>query len=51
MTQHRLTPYQSQYYAWLLTRRAASDTVESLASTLVDSQSDLNPHPVEATLL
>ncbi len=50
MTQQQLTPYQSQYYAWLLTRRAASDTVESLASTLVDSQVDLNPHQVEAAL-
>ncbi|MDO9225503.1 MAG: SNF2-related protein [Pseudomonadota bacterium] len=50
MTQQRLTPYQSQYYAWLLTRRAASDSVESLASTLVDSQVDLNPHQVEAAL-
>lgn len=50
MTQQLLTPYQSQYYAWLLTRRAASDTVESLASTLVDSQVDLNPHQVEAAL-
>lgn len=51
MANHRrLTPYQSQYYAWLLTRRAASDTVESLASTLVDSQVDLNPHQVEAAL-
>ena len=49
-TQQLLTPYQSQYYAWLLTRRAASDTVESLASTLVDSQVDLNPHQVEAAL-
>ena len=50
MTQQLLTPYQSQYYAWLLTRRAASDSVESLASTLVDSQVDLNPHQVEAAL-
>lgn len=50
MTQQPLTPYLSQYYAWLLTRRAASDTVESLASTLVDSQVDLNPHQVEAAL-
>jgi ERCC4-related helicase len=49
-TQQLLTPYQSQYYAWLLTRRAASDTVESLASTLVNSQVDLNPHQVEAAL-
>lgn len=45
-----LTPYQSQYVAWLLTRRAASDSVESLASTLVDSQVDLNPHQVDAAL-
>lgn len=50
MTQQLLTPHQSQYIAWLLTRRAAGDTVESLASTLVDSQVDLNPHQVEAAL-
>jgi len=50
VTHQLLTPYQGQYYAWLLTRRAASDTVESLASTLVDSQVDLNPHQVEAAL-
>lgn len=50
MTQQLLTPYQSQYYAWLLTCRAASDTVESLASALVDSQVDLNPHQIEAAL-
>ncbi|MCX7239033.1 MAG: SNF2-related protein [Burkholderiales bacterium] len=48
--QQLLTQHQSQYYAWLLTRRAAGDTVESLASTLVDSQVDLNPHQVEAAL-
>ncbi len=48
--QPSLNPHQCQYYAWLLTRRAASDTVESLASTLVDSQVDLNPHQVEAAL-
>ena len=45
-----LTPHQAQYFAWLLTRRAASDSVESLASTLVDSQVDLNPHQVDAAL-
>lgn len=50
MSQSHLTKYQSQYYAWLLTRRAASDSVESLASTLVDSQVDLNPHQVDAAL-
>jgi ERCC4-related helicase len=45
-----LTPYQTQYLAWQLTRRGAGDSVESLASTLVDSQVDLNPHQVEAAL-
>ncbi len=44
------TEHQRQYYAWLLTRRAAGDSVESLASTLVDSQVDLNPHQVDAAL-
>lgn len=41
MTQYVLTQYLSPYYAWLLTRRTASDTVESLATTLADSQVDL----------
>jgi superfamily II DNA or RNA helicase len=45
-----LTPHQSQYAAWLLTRRAAGGSVESLASTLVDAEVDLNPHQVEAAL-
>lgn len=36
--QQPLTPYQSLYYAWLLTRRAAGDFHQSLDSTLVDSQ-------------
>jgi SNF2 family DNA or RNA helicase len=48
--QQLLTQHQGLYYAWLLTRRAAGDTVESLASTLVDAQVDLNPHQVEAAL-
>ena len=48
--QARLTNQQSQFYAWLLTRRAAGDTVESLASTFVDAKVDLNPHQVEAAL-
>jgi ERCC4-related helicase len=51
LTTHQLlTPHQSQYFAWLLTRRAAGDSVESLASTLVDAQVDLNPDQVDAAL-
>ena len=40
----------SQYIAWQLTRQAGDGSVESLASTLVDSQVDLNPHQVDAAL-
>lgn len=45
-----LTRYQSRFFAWQLTRRAASDSMESFASTLVDAQVDLNPHQVDAAL-
>ena len=45
-----MTAYQSQFFAWELTRRAAGDSVASLGSTLVDAQVDLNPHQVEAAL-
>ena len=41
MTTSLITPHQSQFYAWQLTRRAASDSVEALASTLVNSQVDV----------
>lgn len=44
------TAYQSQFFAWELTRRAANNSVESLGSTLVDAQVDINPHQVEAAL-
>ena len=47
---HPITLQQSQYLAWQLTRRAASDSIESLAATLVDAQVDLNPHQVDAAL-
>ena len=44
------SPHQTQFFAWELTRRANADSVESLGSTLVDAQVDLNPHQVEAAL-
>ena len=44
------TPYQSQYIAWLLSRRVGVGSADMLATTLVDAQVDLNPHQVEAAL-
>lgn len=45
-----LTPHQSQYIAWLLSKQTASSSVEDFAATLVDAQVDLNPHQVDAAL-
>ena len=46
----QLTPYHAQYFSYELAKRSASDSVQKLASTLVDAQVDLNPHQVEAAL-
>ncbi len=45
-----LTPYQAKFFAYSLTRRCASDSLEKLSSTLSNAQVDLNPHQVEAAL-
>ncbi len=44
------TPYHAKYIAYELTKRSSSDSMQKLASTLVDAQVDLNPHQVEAAL-
>lgn len=46
----QLTDYHAKYFAYELTKRCASDSVEKLAGALVDAQVDLNPHQVEAAL-
>ena len=45
-----LTPYHAKYFAYELTKKSSSDSIQKLASTLVDAQVDLNPHQVEAAL-
>src|SRR5690606_35313229 len=44
------TDYHAKYYAYELTKRCPSDSMEKLASALVDAQVDLNPHQIEAAL-
>jgi SNF2 family DNA or RNA helicase len=46
----QLTDFHAKYFAYDLTRRHASDSVEKLAHVLADAQVDLNPHQVEAAL-
>ena len=45
-----ITPYHAKYFAYELTKRSSSDSMQKLASALVDAQVDLNPHQVEAAL-
>ena len=45
-----LTAYHTKYFAHELTKRCPSDSIEKLASALVDAQVDLNPHQIEAAL-
>lgn len=44
------TPYQSQYWAHLLTLKGSSDSVSNLARSIANARVDLNPHQVEASL-
>lgn len=46
----QLTDYHAKYFAYELTKRCSSDSVEKLAPVLADAQVDLNPHQVEAAL-
>ncbi len=45
-----ITPYQTQYFAWQLTRRLSSDDEDKLTGAIMDAQIDLNPHQVDAAL-
>ena len=45
-----LTDYHSKYFAYELTKRCPSDSLEKLAGALADAQVDLNPHQMEAAL-
>ncbi|MEW6305020.1 MAG: SNF2-related protein [Verrucomicrobiota bacterium] len=46
----RLTDYHAKYYAYELTKRCPSDSLEKLAGAVASAQVDLNPHQVDAAL-
>ena len=46
----KLTDYHSKYFAYELTKRCSSDSMEKLAASLADAQVDLNPHQIDAAL-
>ncbi len=45
-----LTDYHAKYFAYELTKRCPSDSIEKLAGAVASAQVDLNPHQVDAAL-
>lgn len=45
-----LTDFHAKYFAYELTKRCASDSLEKLAGAVASAQVDLNPHQVDAAL-
>ena len=45
-----ITDYQAKYFAYELTKRSPSDSMEKLAGAVASAQVDLNPHQVDAAL-
>lgn len=45
-----ITDCHAKYFAYELTKRCASDSLEKLSSALSNAQVDLNPHQIEAAL-
>ncbi len=45
-----LTDYHAKYFAYELTKRSASDSVDKLVGAVAGAQVDLNPHQVDAAL-
>lgn len=44
------TDYHAKYYAYDLTKRCASDSIEKFVSTLSEAKVQLNPHQIDAAL-
>src|SRR5215203_2559341 len=45
-----ITDYHAKYFAYELTKRYPSDSLEKLAGAVASAQVDLNPHQVDAAL-
>jgi SNF2 family DNA or RNA helicase len=45
-----ITKYHAKYFAYELTKKCPSDSIQKLMVSLADAQVDLNPHQVDAAL-
>ena len=48
--QKRLSPYHVAFFAYDLTKRSATGSLDRLTTALADAQVDLNPHQVDAAI-
>src|SRR5690349_521540 len=46
----QLTPYHAKYFAYELTKRYSSNSLQKFTASLSDAQVDLNPHQIDAAL-
>ncbi|MDO8626694.1 MAG: hypothetical protein Q7K39_04585 [Candidatus Magasanikbacteria bacterium] len=46
----KITDQHAKYFAYEMTKRSSSNSLEKLSSTLSNAQVDLNPHQIEAAL-
>lgn len=44
------TDYHAKYYAYELTKKCSSESLEKFAKTLFEAKVQLNPHQIDATL-
>ena len=45
-----ITPYHAKYFAYELTKRYSSNSLQKFTASLSDAQVDLNPHQIDAAL-
>ncbi len=46
----KITDQHAKYFAYELTKRCSSDSLEKLSSTLSNARVELNPHQIEVAL-
>ncbi len=47
---HGITDFHAKYYAYELTKRCASDSIEKISAPLADAKVDLKPNQIEAAI-
>jgi hypothetical protein len=45
-----ITDFHAKYFAYEISKRCSSGSVEKLTAVLADAQVDLNPHQIDAAL-